>query len=43
LDRFIALAYVHRYYLDPGTDFILKRGETEVGRARLVEPPFVKI
>ncbi len=42
LDRFIALAYVHRYYLNPGTEFVLKQGETEVGRAQLVEPPFIK-
>jgi folate-binding protein YgfZ len=42
LDRFIALGYVHRYYLAPGTEFTLKRGEAELGRAELVEPPFVK-
>jgi folate-binding protein YgfZ len=41
LDRFIALGYVHRYYLDPGTEFTLKRGEAELGRAELVELPFV--
>jgi folate-binding protein YgfZ len=40
LDRFIALAYVHRYYLNPGTEFVLKQGELEVGRAQLVELPF---
>ncbi len=40
LDRFIALGYVHRYYLDPGTEFTLKRGEAELGRAELVELPF---
>lgn len=42
LDRKIALGYAHRYCLEPGTEFILKQGETEVGRAKLVEPPFVK-
>ena len=42
LDRFIALAYVHRYYLEPGTEFSLKEGESEVGRAQLVELPFGK-
>ena len=42
LDRFIALGYVHRYYLTPGTEFTLKQGETEIGRAELIEPPFVK-
>jgi folate-binding protein YgfZ len=42
LDRFIALGYVHRYYLTPGTEFTLKRGEAELGRAELVELPFIK-
>ncbi len=41
LDRFIALGYVHRYYLAPGTEFTLKRGEATLGRAELVELPFV--
>jgi folate-binding protein YgfZ len=40
LDRLISLAYVHRYYLNPGTEFVLKEGEAEVGRAQLVELPF---
>lgn len=42
LDRFIALAYLHRYYLNPGTQFTLKHGETELGRAELVEGPLIK-
>jgi folate-binding protein YgfZ len=42
LDRLIALAYVHRYYLNPGTEFTLKDGERELGRANLVELPFIK-
>jgi folate-binding protein YgfZ len=42
LDRFIALGYVHRYHLTPGTEFTLKQGEAEVGRAELVELPFIK-
>ncbi|MGH9935982.1 MAG: glycine cleavage T C-terminal barrel domain-containing protein, partial [Blastocatellia bacterium] len=42
LDRFIALGYAHRYYLTPGTGFTLKQGETELGRAELVELPFIK-
>lgn len=42
LDRKIALGYAHRYCLEPGTEFILKQSEAEIGRARLVEPPFVK-
>jgi folate-binding protein YgfZ len=42
LERLIALAYVHRYYLNPGTEFTLKEGERELGRAQLVELPFIK-
>lgn len=42
LDRNIALGYVHRYYLNPGTEFVLKQGEAEIGRATLTELPFVK-
>ena len=42
LDRFIALGYVHRYYLAPGTEFTLKSGEEELGRAELIELPFIK-
>lgn len=43
LHRFIALGYVHRYYLTPGTEFTIKQGDAELGRAELVELPFVKI
>jgi aminomethyltransferase len=43
LDRVIAFGYVHRYYLNAGTEFTLKYGETEVGRAQLAETPFVTI
>lgn len=42
LDRFIALGYAHRYYLTPGTEFTLKQGDAELGRAELVELPFIK-
>lgn len=42
LDRKIALGYVHRYYLNPGTEFVLKQEDTEIGRATLTELPFVK-
>jgi folate-binding protein YgfZ len=42
LDRPIALGYVHRYYLTPGTKFTLKEGGAEVGQAELVELPFGK-
>jgi len=42
LDRFIALGYVHRYYLTSGTEFTLKQGEAELGLAELVELPFIK-
>jgi folate-binding protein YgfZ len=41
LGRLIALAYVHRYYLNPGTEFTLKEGDLELGRAQLVELPFI--
>lgn len=43
LDRVIAFGYVHRYYLNAGTEFALKHGETEDGRAQLAETPFVTI
>lgn len=42
LDQLIALGYVHRYYLNPGTEFIIKQDAVELGRARLTELPFVK-
>jgi folate-binding protein YgfZ len=42
LDRFIALGYVHRYRLAPGTEFALKQGGAELGRAELTELPFIK-
>ncbi|MEO6727026.1 MAG: glycine cleavage T C-terminal barrel domain-containing protein [Blastocatellia bacterium] len=38
----IALGYVHRYYLNAGTEFSLKQGDKEIGRATLVELPFIK-
>jgi folate-binding protein YgfZ len=41
LDRFIALGYVHRYYLTLGTEFALKQGGADIGRAELVELPFI--
>lgn len=42
LDQTIALGYVHRYYLGAGTQFVLKQGEAQIGRATLAELPFVK-
>ena len=42
LDRFIALGYVHRYHLSPGPNPHPKQGEAELGRAELVELPFIK-
>ena len=42
LDRFIALGYVHRHHLTPGTEFTLKQDGAEFGRAELVELPFIK-
>jgi folate-binding protein YgfZ len=41
LNRKIALGYVHRYYLNPGTEFVLKQADAEIGRATLTELPFV--
>ena len=41
LDRFIALGYVHRYYLDPGTEFTLKNDDGELGCAELTNLPFI--
>lgn len=42
LDQFIALGYVHRYYLNPGAEFIIRQDAAALGRARLAELPFVK-
>ncbi|HEY6402556.1 MAG TPA: glycine cleavage T C-terminal barrel domain-containing protein, partial [Blastocatellia bacterium] len=42
LDRFIALGYVHRHHLALGTEFALKQGGAELGRAELTELPFIK-
>jgi aminomethyltransferase len=42
LGKPIALGYVHRYYLNAGTELSLRQGDAEVGRAKLVELPFVK-
>ena len=42
LKRPIALGYVHRYYLNAGTEFSLKQGDEVVGSAMLAELPFVK-
>lgn len=38
----IALGYVHRYYLNAGTEFSLKQDDKEIGRATLAELPFIK-
>ncbi|MBK6799576.1 MAG: hypothetical protein IPG76_23100 [Acidobacteria bacterium] len=41
-DRPIALGYVHRYYLEPGTEFTLESGERlKRGEPGLSEPPFI--
>jgi glycine cleavage system aminomethyltransferase T len=42
LNRIVALGYVHRHYLNPGTAFRLKSGGTEIGRAELADLPFIK-
>ncbi|MBO0860274.1 MAG: aminomethyltransferase family protein [Chloracidobacterium sp.] len=41
LDRSIALGYVHRYHLTPGIIFALKHEGSVLGRAELVELPFI--
>ncbi|MFZ4628340.1 MAG: YgfZ/GcvT domain-containing protein [Blastocatellia bacterium] len=38
--RPIALGYVHRYYLTPGTTVELKQGETTLGRGEVTDLPF---
>ena len=43
LDRLIAFGYVHRYYLNTGTEFTLKQGEAELGKAQLAEIPFIPL
>jgi len=40
LKRIIALAYVHRYYLTPGTPLTLRHGDSVVGEAEVVPLPF---
>lgn len=40
LGRPIALGYVHRYYLTPGTTVELKQGETTLGRGEVTDLPF---
>ena len=40
LGRLIALGYVHRHYLTPDTELILKSGESELGRAKVTTLPF---
>jgi folate-binding protein YgfZ len=42
LDRLIALGYVHRHYLTPGTELVLKSGESELGQAVVTHTPFIK-
>lgn len=38
-DEIIALGYVHRYYLTPGTELTVRHGETEIGKATVVARP----
>jgi len=40
LQRPIALGYVHRYYLAPGTIVELKQGESTLGRGEVTDLPF---
>jgi aminomethyltransferase len=41
-NRFLALAYVHRYYLTPGTRVTLQAGDQPVGRAEVASLPFTE-
>ena len=41
-NRFIALAYVHRYYLTPGTRVTLQVDDQPVGRAEVAPLPFTE-
>ncbi|HWQ32838.1 MAG TPA: glycine cleavage T C-terminal barrel domain-containing protein [Blastocatellia bacterium] len=38
-DGIIALGYVHRYYIAPGTELTIRNGETETGRATVIALP----
>lgn len=40
--RFLALAYVHRYYLTPGTRVTLQAGDQPVGQAEVASLPFTQ-
>lgn len=40
LGRSIALGYVHRNYLEPGTSLIMKIDDSEMGRAEVTSLPF---
>mgnify|MGYP000863917241 CR=1 FL=1 len=40
LNRVIAFGYVHRYFLNAGTQFTLRHNELEFGQAQLAETPF---
>jgi folate-binding protein YgfZ len=42
LERAIALGYVHRHYLTPGTELVLKSGGAELGRAKVTATPFLE-
>jgi folate-binding protein YgfZ len=41
LDRIIALGYVHRHYLTPGTELTLRSNVAERGQAKVTTLPFV--
>ncbi|MFN7945745.1 MAG: glycine cleavage T C-terminal barrel domain-containing protein [Blastocatellia bacterium] len=38
-DEIIALGYVHRYYIAPGTELTIRNGETEIGTATVSALP----
>lgn len=41
-NKFLALGYVHRYYLTPGTLVTLQSNEREVGKAEVTTLPFIE-
>jgi folate-binding protein YgfZ len=43
LNRPVALAYLHRYYLTPGTALTLRRDGADLGVATVTELPFIKV
>lgn len=43
LEREIGFGYVHRHFLNEGTEFTLRRGEQMIGKAELAATPFISL